>query len=117
QEEGNGPEGTQLPLSPLQQGIWFEYALKQNSSYNVPVLLSLEERPDVAVLSKVLNELIEEHEILRTVFPVIEDRPFQQLLEPEAFHIREIDYAGMSQEEINSKIKEEVNHLFDLGSW
>ncbi|MGW4242848.1 non-ribosomal peptide synthase/polyketide synthase [Nocardia sp. NPDC004722] len=59
-----------LPLSPAQQRIWFLNRFDTASaSYNMPFVVRLRGEADEAAMAAALTDVLERHEVLRTVFP------------------------------------------------
>ena len=58
----------ELPLSFAQQRLWFLDQLEGGPLYNVPVALRMRGELVVPVLSRVFAEIVQRHEVLRTVF-------------------------------------------------
>lgn len=70
----------QCPLSYAQQRLWFLDQLEPGGAfYNMPVAIRLVGVVDEKVLSQVVNEVVRRHEILRTTFPTVDDRPVQKI--------------------------------------
>ena len=62
----------ELPLSFSQQRLWFLNQWEPaNPFYNLPSMLRLSGRLDLAVLYRTLLEVVRRHEILRTSFPSV----------------------------------------------
>ena len=79
-----GPQSRppQLPLSYPQQRLWFLDKLEGTSTeYNVPEVLCLRGALDLAALNRTIATMVERHEILRTHFAEIADKPVQ-IIEP-----------------------------------
>ena len=68
------------PVSSAQRRILFLSGLQPDSAfYNSPCVHRLTGRLDVAVLARGLDEIVARHEILRTVFPVVDGLPVQRV--------------------------------------
>ncbi len=67
-----------IPLSYAQARIWFLNQMDPGSpAYNVPAAISLDGALDVPALEAAVLDVIERHEILRTVFPDSDSGPHQ----------------------------------------
>ncbi|MEU6562780.1 amino acid adenylation domain-containing protein [Nocardia nova] len=75
------PRPARIPLSLPQQRIWFlnRYA-PESSAYNIAFALHIEGDPDLPALRAALGDLVERHEVLRTIFPEDHNGPFQLVL-------------------------------------
>src|SRR6185503_1940523 len=70
-----------LPLSYAQQRLWFLYQMEgAGATYNIPLALRLEGELNQIALERALEEVVERHETLRTVFPQEEGVPYQKVL-------------------------------------
>jgi len=78
-----------VPLSFAQRRLWFVSQLDAaNGAYNIPLTLRLKGVPDVSAMQAAANDLIERHEVLRTVFPEHDGMPHQLVLDPSDAHAR-----------------------------
>ncbi|MDP9121717.1 MAG: amino acid adenylation domain-containing protein, partial [Acidobacteriota bacterium] len=107
------------PLSFAQQRLWFIDQLEGGSLYNVPIALRLSGELSVGVLSRVLEEVVRRHEVLRTVFRSEGGRARQVILPPAGFAVSLVDLTGLSEalrEPVaEGWVREEARRPFDLG--
>ncbi|MEM8530664.1 MAG: amino acid adenylation domain-containing protein [Chloroflexota bacterium] len=67
-----------LPLSFAQQRLWFMDQLEPDTPYyNIPAFVRVTGVLDTNILERVLQTIIQRHEILRTTFTQIDGQPFQ----------------------------------------
>jgi amino acid adenylation domain-containing protein len=90
------PRDTGLPLSFGQERLWFLDRLQPGgTSYAVPLDLRLAGRLAVPALAASLGQIVHRHEALRTVFPEVDGRPVQRILDPAPFVLPLIDLGGL----------------------
>jgi amino acid adenylation domain-containing protein len=88
------------PLSFAQQRLWFlDQYEPDNILYNIPAAIRLSGTLDVTALERSLNDILNRHEVLRTTFAMVRDRPAQIVNEPRAFRLTVIELREPSLEE------------------
>lgn len=71
---------TPIPLSYPQQRLWVHYVLQpEDTSYNMYYPLRIHGPLQVRLLQQSLTKIITRHEVLRTVFTVLDEQPVQLL--------------------------------------
>ncbi|MFF8003486.1 non-ribosomal peptide synthase/polyketide synthase, partial [Streptomyces sp. NPDC007917] len=121
--ETGGPARTRLapmarpeavPLSFAQRRLWFLHRLEgPSSSYNWPLALRLSGPVDQDALGAALQDLVERHESLRTVFPESDGEPRQVVLDPAGAVLR-LDAERVPAERLHEAVRRAVGHHFDL---
>ncbi|HEX2092991.1 MAG TPA: amino acid adenylation domain-containing protein, partial [Longimicrobiaceae bacterium] len=113
------PREGALPLSFAQQRLWFIDRLEGGGpTYNVPMLVRLRGRLDVAALRRSLDALVSRHEVLRTVFREDGGEPVQVILEPASLLLPLVDLRGLDEgareREAERLARAEAPRPFDL---
>ncbi|MGF0176740.1 amino acid adenylation domain-containing protein [Streptomyces sp. Marseille-Q5077] len=97
-----------------QQGLWFLSGQEGLSpAYNVPSALWLEGELDHAALRHALADLVDRHEILRTVFEVIDGNLYQRVLGPQQDGV-ELPVTDVAEEEVDETLTRLGRIPFDL---
>src|SRR6185503_5924536 len=115
-------EGKQS-LSYAQQRLWFLYRMEgASATYNIPLALRLKGEINEEALEAALNDVVERHEALRTVFPEEEGVPYQKVLSGEAARVK-LRVESVSESELRRKLAEaagvkmELEHELPLQAW
>src|SRR5579872_2302466 len=106
------------PLSFAQQRLWFLEQLQPNTSTYimanaVPMLAPV----NVRVLEQALNEIVRRHEVLRTVFAIIDGSPTQVISECVSVQLPYADLTTLAEHDRQSQLTRFINEIrrpFDL---
>jgi amino acid adenylation domain-containing protein len=106
---------TTIPLSYSQESIWLVDKLHQESVHRMPMILRFSGALDIVALEKALREIVNRHEVLRTVIKEEDGVPCQVILPENTWrleYVKEIP-AGQTPD---SLIDEELQKRFDLSA-
>jgi amino acid adenylation domain-containing protein len=109
--------GGDLPLSFPQQRLWFLSQLEPgNPFYNLSVAVRLSGQLGIAPLTATMGEMVRRHEALRTVFPVRDGRPVQQILpaSPPRLPLVDLEALPESENELASLLQRTSREPFEL---
>ncbi|WP_279629273.1 non-ribosomal peptide synthetase [Amycolatopsis thailandensis] len=105
-----------VPLSFAQRRLWFLRQLDgPSAAYNVPVGLRLSGELDREALEAAFHDVIERHEVLRTVFPMVDEEPCQQVL-PVSETGFELRFAEVPPEDLDDAVGAAAGYEFDLAT-
>ena len=106
--------GENLPLSFIQQQLWFLHQLDPRSAaYHVPLAVRLNGPLNVDALRQALATIIERHEILRTTFPAVEGRPAQIIAPGAPVDLTPMDLRALSAAEREAQVSRLVVDVSD----
>lgn len=101
------------PLSSAQLRSWFAYRVDGPSVVNnIPFAARLRGPVDVDALVAAIDDVIDRHEILRTVYREIDGVPYQVVTAPEPVTVRRA--AGAGEDWLRAELDRERGHVFDL---
>ncbi|MEV0247270.1 amino acid adenylation domain-containing protein [Nocardia sp. NPDC050712] len=82
------PRGTHVPLSLAQQRMWFLARLDPASgAHNIPVALRLSGSLCTDALAAAMRDVLERHEVLRTIYPEHDGDGYQHILPAEQVRV------------------------------
>jgi hypothetical protein len=93
-----------------------------SATYNIPLALRLKGALNEEALEAALNDVVERHEALRTVFPEEEGVPYQKVLSGEATRVK-LRVESVSESELSGRLGEaaevemELEHELPLQAW
>ncbi len=105
-----------VPLSFAQQRLWFLAQVEgPNPVYNIPVAVRLSGDLDVAALEAALADVIERHEVLRTVFRAASSQPYQHVLEMGELGWQ-LPVSVVAEADLAAVLDQVAGEPFDLGA-
>lgn len=116
---GSGGSEVRAPLSFAQSRLWFLDQMESGNPFYVNTsVVDLEGDLDVALLRRVLSEVVRRHEVLRTTFPAVEGRPVQQVAPPSPVALPLVDLRALPGRrcrlEVRRLARQEAIRPFDL---
>nr|WP_073813029.1 non-ribosomal peptide synthetase [Kitasatospora sp. CB01950] len=119
------PRPERVPLSYAQRRLWFIAQLEgPSATYNIPTVLRLTGTLDRQALDAALRDLVGRHEVLRTVFPVVDGEPYQYVREAEGLDcgLEFVDLRGPGPDgtapdaAVRAAVAAATGHAFDLAA-
>ncbi|GAB4583083.1 hypothetical protein Ntsu_09150 [Nocardia sp. IFM 10818] len=105
-----------IPLSYAQQRMWFLNRFEpESATYNLPIALRITGALDVHALRSAVRDLVERHEVLRTVYPEHEGVGHQVVLapsDPDALPV--LPLRDVAEDEIPAAVAEVAFAPFDV---
>ncbi|MBG9773056.1 non-ribosomal peptide synthetase [Brevibacillus laterosporus] len=97
------PKKDCYPLSDGQKRLFLQHQLNMEStSYNMPGVMLMEGELDKGRLENVLQEIVNRHESLRTLFDLVDGEPMQIIQEESQLTL---NYMNVEERDINEQIK------------
>ncbi|MFD6395762.1 amino acid adenylation domain-containing protein [Nocardia sp. NPDC060249] len=108
------PRPQRIPLSSAQQRMWFLNRLEPSSAaYSIPIVLRLSGQLDLDALRAAFEDVLNRHEVLRTVYPYAEGEPSQVVL-PAAQACAPITVTSLTEPELAESLSAFVSTVFDV---
>ncbi len=105
-----------IPLSFAQRRLWFLNQLEgPSATYNMAGALRLRGPLDHAAMAAAINDVVDRHEPLRTVFPDVVGEPCQQILDLDQARL-ELEVAETEPGDLTAAMRQAANQVFDLAA-
>ncbi|WP_343746563.1 non-ribosomal peptide synthase/polyketide synthase [Chitinophaga sp.] len=105
-----------IPLSYSQERLWFIDQMEGSVQYHMPVVLRMEGILDKAALANAFRDLVDRHEVLRSVIVQVDGHSGQQVLPAQQWQLQQIDLCGRPQAiaDYRSLVHSLIRKPFDL---
>ena len=107
-----------IPLSYSQERLWFIDQMEGSVQYHIPAVLRLTGKLNKIALAKSLKEIVNRHEVLRTVFVEDNEEARQVIQEIEKWELEEAKESSYkdndNKEALNKFIEQKVKKPFNL---
>jgi len=103
-----------FPLSFYQEQLWLTDHLYGSAAYHIPVMIRLKGRPDIGGIEFAFRQIVERHEVLRTVIRSESDDPFQLIDAADAWRLEYHPAVIPDEETLNKYVKEAIGRPFDI---
>ncbi|HVI46050.1 MAG TPA: amino acid adenylation domain-containing protein, partial [Chitinophaga sp.] len=95
-------DGEAIPLSFSQERLWFIDKLEGSVHYHIPTVLKFRGVLDSTALEQAFREVVNRHEVLRTVMREEDGQAWQHFLEKDSWHLSAIDESAGREEAIHT---------------
>ncbi|MFH8407132.1 non-ribosomal peptide synthase/polyketide synthase [Streptomyces sp. NPDC018019] len=106
-----------VPLSHAQRRLWFLHRMEgPSATYNIPLAMRLTGALDAPALCAALVDVMERHEVLRTVLPETDGVPRQSVLGRDAAQavVTLTDATGADEAEVTGRVRAAARRALDL---
>ncbi|MET4656756.1 amino acid adenylation domain-containing protein [Streptomyces sp. PvP037] len=111
-----GARPERIPLSYAQRRLWFLGQLEGPSpAYNIPLALRLTGTLDRDAFAAALRDVVERHEVVRTVIRTADGEPFQRVLSPQEAGF-ELEIVEVATGDLAGRVAGAARYAFDLAA-
>ncbi|MGW6694196.1 amino acid adenylation domain-containing protein, partial [Rhodococcus sp. NPDC054953] len=108
------PRPARIPLSLAQSRMWFLNRFDpESAAYNIPVAIRLDGDLDVAALRAAVDDVLDRHESLRTVYPEDGDGPVQVIVPATEVGL-DLTPVEVTEAELTARIFDVLGRGFDV---
>ena len=106
--------GEAPPLSYAQRRLWLIDSMEgPGTTYNVPMAFHLHGALDVAALTAAVTDLVDRHQVLRTVITAVDGEPYQRILAPAPVAVTRRE---VTSDDLDQQLAAAAGHVFDLAA-
>ncbi|MFC8042750.1 non-ribosomal peptide synthase/polyketide synthase [Nocardia sp. NPDC057353] len=109
------PRPERIPLSYAQQRMWFLNRFDPASAVNnIPMAVRLTGALDVAALERAVTDVVDRHEVLRTVYPELDGVGYQDILPVQDPLVPRLELGSATEDEVLGLIVAAAARGFDV---
>lgn len=106
-----------IPLSFAQRRMWVLHQMEGGSeNWNMPAAFRLTGSLDRAALTAAIRDVVDRHEILRTVYVMDDDGELHQRILPTAEAAPEVPLVEVAPEDVSGAVEAAIAYRFDLAA-
>ena len=105
------PRPERIPLSFSQERLWFIDRMGGSVQYHVPAVLRLRGDLNVSALTGALQDIVNRHEVLRTIILDDQGEGYQQIMEKDSWRLTVVD--GLTYKEDSKGLAVYIRQLID----
>lgn len=103
------------PISFNQQSMWLLQQLSpETANYNIGFSFHIRSALNGAHMQQALQQVVNRHEVLRTIYPLVEGSPVQAVLAQQAVVFEQVEASSWSEDEIKQAVDNYYHQPFDL---
>ncbi|MEM9293490.1 MAG: amino acid adenylation domain-containing protein [Acidobacteriota bacterium] len=107
------PRPQDAPPSLAQQRTWFLQKLDPSSlAYQAQAVMHLRGRLDFPALEAALSAIVARHETMHSIYPSVEGRPVQRILEPFQVRVPVVDFSALPEEGRQEQVREALEAIY-----
>lgn len=104
-----------VPLSYEQEQLWLIDSIQGSTQYHLPAVMRIHGVFDFGRASNAFRKIVERHEVLRTIFKIDGEKPYQHVIESQEFTMNLYSSKDLVLgKSLQAIIKEEIFRPFDL---
>ncbi|WP_416566514.1 amino acid adenylation domain-containing protein [Nocardia testacea] len=108
------PRPERIPLSPAQQRMWFLNRFDTEAAVDhIAAVVGLSGQLDPTVLQQAMADVLDRHEILRTVYPEQDGVAYQQVMPTGQLH-QDLTPIPVTEAELHPRVLAEISAPFDV---
>lgn len=111
----SGNLDSEYPLSYGQRALWFLHQLApEAAAYNLPAAVRIRSQLDIELLKETLQQLLDRHVCLRTIFAVCKGEPVQRVQTGQLDYFEHLDASSWSENQLTDELARRAHLPFNL---